>query len=183
MLTYEHDSGDIVIDFPDGPVRVKPPRFGAMKRLRAERHRLAWESEDAIAAWETDHPEPALPALLEDGTTDVAATAEWSRVVTRRRSERDAFQETTQLDGSVRWWRLCLEGDDTFKGLAVDPVPADADDWPGDLLYDFRPVVRKPVAELTVEELEELQPTIDQVFRHWGKARSRSGRTNGQTAG
>lgn len=164
MLTYL-DSGEIIIDdFPDGEVTVRPPRFGAMKRLRAERARLARAGETQIAAWDAEHP------TGDDDEPEVRA---------RRATDRLLAVEAINLDAAAEWWKLVLLGDDSFAGLADGKVPADTDDWPASLIYDFRPILK---ADAPVEAVLEAQPLVDQVFRHWGKGRSRSGATNGQMA-
>lgn len=177
MLTFDQESGNIVIDFETGPVTVRPPKFGAMRRLRAERSRINLAGRAKMEAWDAEHAPPAPEG--EDAPPE--DPLEQARLLV----ERSLAQEEVNLDGAVEWWSLVLKGDDngSFVSLVdAGTVPDDSDDWPADLLYDFRPTVRGNVADLSSEEINALQPVIDQIFRHWGKARFRSGPTPGQNS-
>lgn len=163
MITF-NDDGTTTIDFAGGPVTVRPPTFGALKRLRSERVRLARKAEDEIAAWEAAHPEP-----VGEGDEEPDPTA-----VTRRAEDRALAAEAANLGGTVAWWRLVLLGDDTFQRLSEGPVPDDPDDWPAALLYDVRPVIPP---NSTIDVILSAQSMPDQWVRHVGNGRSRS--TNG----
>lgn len=164
MIRFNED-GTTTIDFDSGPVTVKPPTFGGLKRLRSERVRLARKAEDDIAAWDAANPDPSEV----DGDPDPAA-------ITRRAEDRALAAEEANLAGTVAWWNLLLLGDDTFKPLADGPVPEDPDEWPAALLYDVRPVI-PPNSSLDV--ILSAQSLPDQWVRHVGNGRSRSGSTNG----
>lgn len=165
MLTFQ-DDGSITIDFGANAVRVKAPTFGGMKRLRAERVRLARDAAESTAKWRAEHPAP-------EGDDDASAVE-----IGLYNQEVVLATEEANLVASVAWWRLVLVGDDTFKKLAEADVPADTDEWPADLLYDFRSLPR-PGA--TLDDLLAAQSLIEQVFRWWGKGRSRSSDTPAAT--
>lgn len=152
-MIHLNDDGSITIDFAAGPVTVSAPTFGAMKRLRSDRVKLARQSADDTAKWEADHPRP-------EGDNEATAAE-----VVRWNEDRLLATEEANLAGSVAWWRLVLVGDDTFKRLTDDPVP-DPDEWPAALIYDFRAIPREGA---TFDELLAAQPLIERVFRHWGR--------------
>lgn len=156
MITFNSD-GTTTIDFDSGPVTVKPPTFGGLKRLRSERVRLARKAEDEIAAWDAAHPIP------DDDAADADPLA-----VTRRAEDRAIAAEEANLAGTVAWWRLVLLGDDTFKRLSEGTVPEDPDEWPAALLYDVRPVI-PPNSSLDV--ILSAQSLPDQWVRHVGNGR------------
>lgn len=162
-----NDDGTTTIDFPDGPVTIRPPTFGALKRLRAERRTLARKAEDQIAVWDEANPEPEPSE--EPSDAEIVAVA-------RRAEDRQFAAEEANLAATVAWWRLILLGDDTFKKLADGPVPENPDDWPAALLFDVRPVI-PPNSSLDV--ILSAQSVPDQWVRHVGNAHSRSGHTNG----
>lgn len=157
-----NEDGTLDIDFPQGKVTVRPPTFGGMKRLRADRTRFAQRAADEMRQWEIDHPAPPEDAEVAD--------------LARHAENRLEATEATNLAASVDFWKLVLLGDETFQKLADGPVPSDPDDWPASLLYDFRAIVPK---DATVEQLLGAQPLPDQWFRHVGNSRSRSGVTAG----
>lgn len=165
MISYDKTDGSIVIDFPDGPVRVMPPTFGGLKRIKAERVRLVRAAQDAAARWETDNQAPDV----EDAT------------VTARHAE-DRLLKVEELNIGVTegWWRLILLGDEGFHMKIEGTVPPDPNDWPAGLLYDIRPI---PQPNASLAELLDAQSTPDKVVRHWGEAHSRPGPTTsaGQT--
>lgn len=161
-----NDDGSTTIDFAESVVRIKPPTFGALKRLRAERVRLARQAEAEIAEWDAAHP---APEATDDEEVDPLA-------VQRHTEDRSLAAEEANLNGTIGWWKLLLVGDDTFKGLAEDPVPEDPDEWPAALLYDVRPVI-PPNSSLDV--ILSSQSAPDRWVRHVANFRSRSGHTNG----
>lgn len=169
MITFNAD-GSTTIDFPDGPVTVKAPSFGGLKRLRAERVKLARTAQDDTARWETEHP---APEGTDDDPPDPTA-------VGRHAEDRSLAAEAANLASTVAWWTLLLRGDDTFKGLAEGTVPSDPDDWPAALLYDIRPVI-PPNSSLDV--ILSAQSTPDRWMRHVGEGHARygSGPNAGQT--
>lgn len=156
MIRFNED-GTTTIDFDTGPVTVRPPTFGGLKRLRSERVRLARKAEDDITAWDAANPAPDEDA----GLVDPAA-------VTRRAEDRALAAEEANLAGTVAWWKLLLLGDDTFKKLSDGAVPEDPDEWPAALLYDVRPVI-PPNSSLDV--ILSAQSLPDQWVRHVGNGR------------
>lgn len=163
MIEFDNSDGSMVIEFPQGAVRVKAPTFGGFKRLRAERVRLARVAQDQLTAWEAEHPVP------EGDDVDPVEIA-------RHAEDRILAVEAANLTATEAWWRLLLVGDDTFKGLAETPVPEDVDDWPPSLLVDIRPAIP---AGSSVEVILSAQSMPDQWMRHVGLGRSRSGPMNG----
>lgn len=153
MISFDESDGSTTIQFPDGPVRIRPPRFGELRRLRAERNRLARAAVEQIAAWDAEHPEP------EGDPVDPA-------VLVRYREDRVMAVEEINLESTVAWWRLILLGDDTFGKLSETPVPSDVDLWPAALLFDIRPLVP---ANSTIDVLMSAQSTPDRWIRHVGK--------------
>lgn len=131
-------------------VILRPPKYGALKRLRAERERL----NEAAYARMAELPE--IPAAGEtEGVDDPGTRARLAR-------ERVAAVAEINLDAAVSFWRFVMFGDDTFKGLAEPAPPDDVDEWPAALIMDAR--------DITTEI-----GLVDRVFNHWGKVRSRSG--------
>lgn len=164
MLTFE-DDGSITIDFPDGPVRVKPPTFGGLKRLKADRVRFARTAQDAMLAWEEANPAP--------DAEDAVATSRWAE-------DRIMATDDAHLAAAVSWWSEVLLGDESFKTLVESgSVPPDPDEWPAGLLYDFKPPLPalQGDAKYTTDQLLSLQSMPDQALRHWGNGRCRSGST------
>lgn len=173
MISFLPD-GTIQIDgFPDGPVTVRPPTYGGLKRLRAERVRVARDAEDKIDRWEAEHPAPEG----EEADTDPHAA-------TRREEDRLIAIQDANHEAAIGWWRLILVGDDSFAKLADGKVPDDADDWPAELIFDVRPLLpRLPEGQThSVETIMAAQSTPDRIMRHFGLGRSRSssGESNGQ---
>jgi hypothetical protein len=125
MLDFCLD-GTIKIDFEnDKPsVVVKRPPFGAFKRLRAE----AQDRQDKQLALRTELLERARidkeEREAEDAPDDV-----------KNRPPFNALGEIEEAAADMisSWWLLALRGDDTFKGLATQPVP-EPDDWPAYLV-------------------------------------------------
>lgn len=167
-MIHFHEDGSSTIDFPNGPITIKAPTFGALKRLRSERVRLARKSEDDLAQWDAQNPEPGGEG---DNSPDPVA-------IGRHKEDRVVAAEQFNLAATEAWWRLILLGDDTFKCLAEGDVPEDVDEWPSALIFDVRPVV-PPGATLDV--LLSAQSAPDRWVRHVANFRSRSG--NGAAAG
>lgn len=114
MFDLNDSTGEITIDFDetaeDGSVSatkvvVAPPRtFGSLKRLRAEVEKINGD-RDALATQYRD--DPAI------GATEMI-------------SKLNNFIE----DAIMRWWRLVMTGDESYKGQASPPPPDDIDAWP-----------------------------------------------------
>jgi hypothetical protein len=121
------DDGSIAIDFEIPPtdesgepttkqIVVKaPPTFGAYKRLRAQVETV-------------NQPYQQLTAQIaaEQAEAKAAGVANPSTAVTVTVGQLNAATE----DGAVAWWNFVMNGDDSFKGLAQEPPPADQDAWP-----------------------------------------------------
>lgn len=162
MIRFDKTDGSITIDFVSGPVRVHAPTFGGLKRLRAERVRLARQAQDKLKAWEAEHPEPEDHGTLgEDDYVPADPDA-----AARYNEDRVIAAEQINLEAIEVWWRLVLQGDESFKKLADGPVPDDVDEWPAFLLYDIRPAI-PPNSSLDV--ILSAQSTPDRVVRHWGE--------------
>lgn len=159
-LTFDEETGNIVIDFPDAPhkedriVTVRPPKYGALKRLRAEREKIANEANRQME----DLPEIPAPIESDDPELVKADAEERTKLGNERLKAITEINEQTM----ATWWKFVLSGDDAFAGLADRPIPADVDDWPSELLIDFRESPLMPMI-------------VDRMFQHWGKVRSRSG--------
>ena len=174
MIRFDKSDGSITIDFAAGPVRLHAPTFGGLKRLRAERVRLARVAQDKITAWEVEHPGPEDQGVEgEDGFVPADPIE-----VARHAEDRILALEAASLESTEAWWRLIFDGDETFKKLAESSVPTDVDDWPASLLFDIRPVIA-PNSSLDV--ILSAQSTPDRVVRFWGEGRSSSGPGNGPT--
>lgn len=163
-IDFNEDTGEITIEFdPRTTVVVSPPKYGQLKRLRAEREALYRDANEKLEAL-AKVPDPLEFNGTEGYTPDQVAEmvkddAERRALLGRERLE--AFAEINE-QGLERWWRFVIVGDDSFKGLGNQAVPKDVDDWPAELLTDARESVVVP-------------GIIDRMFNHWGKVRSRSG--------
>lgn len=160
--------GTITIDFddPTGQVTIRPPKYGAFKRLRHERERLAEQMAEALAAL------PILDSLPAAGDQSEGAQDIRARLTPAYRA-RLAESQDLVADTLAATWRLIFLGHgDDFAGLATPAPPESADEWPAELLVDAGEI-----------EIVNGQPTrtndtlLDAVFKHWGKARYRSGPT------
>lgn len=172
MISFDKTDGSVTIDFVSGPVRLHAPTFGGLKRLRADRVRLAREAQDKMAVWDTDHPVPEERGTFgEPGyePPDEAAMA-------RRAEDRVLASEQVNLEATEAWWRLVLIGDESFKKLADSPVPDDVDEWPAGLIFDVRQII-PPNASLDL--LLAAQSTPDRLVRHWGEVHSAPGSGSG----
>ncbi len=167
------DDGSLQIDFGEGvPTTIQPPKFGAMKRLRAERDKLAINGAKMIAALGGEPEPPEIPEPVEgeelpeqsDDERRMAAID----LATRQREYNRAVEEIN-LNVSVQWWRLVLIGDETFKGLASPAPPDDPDEWPAGLLFDIKPIPRNADGSINFAGIEP--SLLDRIFQHWGKAR------------
>lgn len=172
MISFDKTDGSVTIDFAAGPVRLHAPTFGGLKRLRAERVRLARAAQDKLTAWDADHPAPEDVGTEGEPGFEPADEAE----VARRAEDRVMAAEQANLEATEAWWRLVLVGDDSFKKLAEGPVPDDVDEWPAGLLYDVRQII-PPNSSLDV--ILAAQSTPDRMVRHWGEVHSAPGSGSG----
>lgn len=163
------DDGSTVIEFPDKSVTIRPPKYGALKRLDAERERISDEVAEKIAAWEKLEPIPdAKPEPTEEEADERA------RII-RLHRERVETINRLNLDSMIAMWKFILLGNrgsdgGDFDGLA-DPKPSDdPDEWPGALLFDWR-------EPFTIEgdQVKANASLLDQLFQHWKKVRYRPG--------
>lgn len=159
MLTFDDETGNVIIEGFDLPVVLRPPKYGHMKRLKAERNRIAEETRQRSLA---------LPAIPDPGDEEGVNDADTRARLGRERVE---MIEQLNLDTMEQFWRFIFFGDDSCVGLADPAPPVDADEWPAELLFDSRPIIRgdNGVPIVTAESV------FDRMFTHWGKVRSRSG--------
>lgn len=188
MLTL-NDDGSITIEFPpfegadDGIVKIPPPKWGAYKRIRAERERIA---DELVVKVEALDPLDAMPAA-NDVSDDAKEKRKELNPLYRKR-QRDVQDMTG--DSLVATWRFILLGDrkpdesgpqgsttGSFDGLAVPRPPDDPDEWPAELLIDAGDidVEAGPNGPRLVRTNDTL---LEAVHKHWGKARFRSGPTD-----
>lgn len=157
------DDGRVIMDFPTGPVTIKPPTWGAYKRIRAERQRLVDEMQERI-----DAKEPLEP-LPDAGDTSADAQIDRAKRIPLWVARRDENQEiVADTLGKVWQFIMCSPG----ENLAESPPPADPDDWPTELLLDAGDF--EIVGDRAVRTNETI---LEAVMQHWGKARWRSGAT------
>jgi hypothetical protein len=164
------DDGTAVIEFPSGPVTIRPPKYGALKRLDAERQRISDQVADVIMGFGKLEP---IPKEQPEPTDE--ERAERTRIVRLHRARVEQINELN-LDSMIQMWRFILlgnrgtEGGGDFDGLA-DPRPSsDPDEWPGSLLYDHR----EPFT-LDGDDLVANVSLLDRMFQHWKKVRFRPG--------
>lgn len=181
MIDWNDSTGTFTIAFDSGPVTVRPPTFGGMKRLRRSRADFAEEARKRIAALPdlpvVEPPEP--PDSADEEAAALHADALVAAAETRQAAIREQSQavEDINLEESVNFWKLVLIGDETFRGLADPKPPADTDDWPPPLIYDIREIPRGTDgrflrnADGSLDLTTMPLPLIDRVFQFWGKAR------------
>lgn len=176
MIELNDDDGTIAIDFPNptGKVILRPPKYGAYRRLQGERQRAMAEMTEQIAAL------PPLEELPKDSDAETPEQLEANQKARQRLGpiyqERVLEVQDLQVDALRKVWKLILIGtageNGDFASLATPPPPDDPDEWPIELLVDAGDLV------VVGGKLTRTNPTvIDTVLRHWGKAHFRSGPT------
>lgn len=155
------DDGSAVMDFPSGPVTIKPPTWGAYKRIRAQRAKLTEEMQTALDAAEPLDPLPDA----EDQSADAQITR--GLLIPKYIARRDQNQEIVAGMLAKLWQFIMLD-----ENLADPKPPTDPDDWPTELLLDAGEF------EMVGDRAVRTNDTIlESVLMHWGKARWRSGGT------
>lgn len=130
MYQLNDQTGEITIEFPDfGTVTIKHLKFGAYRRIRAERQRVAQDITAQITAL------PDLPPIPTADDASPEASTERARLVSAYQ-ERLLQAQDLQSDGLARIWRFILLGDESFAGVATPKPPDDTDDWPAELFVD-----------------------------------------------
>lgn len=183
--------GTITIEFPEptGLVTIQPPKWGAYKRIRRERERIQEALLEKVAELDTLD---AMPATDDNSEEAKEKRKELSPKYRARRHEIEALtsdslgetwrfmllgnRKPAQDDGAGTGTMTAPSGD--FDGLAVTPrPPEDLDDWPTELFID--------AADLEIglggAVIRTNETLLDQVHKHWGKARFRSGSTPAET--
>lgn len=156
MYNLNDDTGEITIDFPDfGTVTIKHLKFGAYRRIRAERVRIAQEGQDRMLEL------PDLAPLPDAGDTSATAAEDRIRLNAAYQARILEIQDITS-ERLTAIWRFILIGDESFAGAATPRPPEDTDEWPAEMFVDGG--------------------MLDAVMAHLGKAhRSRSGPTQNGT--
>lgn len=174
MITFDDATGAILIDDFEPAVTIRPPKFGHLKRLRAERDRIG----------DADHREVLLLPALEEipEAKDDETPEEKEERLRIKIAIRDRAREIERIhyEHMVEIWRFIMVGasDGSCVGLASPAPPENPDDWPADLIFDTHDGMRIDADGRLILQEETL---LDRVFHHWGKARSRSGSTPAPT--
>lgn len=175
------DDGTVTIDFPDptGKVTLRPPKYGAYRRLQNERQREVGNMTEKAALL------PKLDPIPRDQSDDTPETIEKNQEERRRLGPiyqaRILEMQDYSVDALANVWRMILLGssgpDGDFAPLATaedgKTIPEDRDDWPIELLVDVSDLIVNDDGTVTRAD----PPILDTVLRHWGKARWGSGRT------
>lgn len=188
MLTFR-DDGTIEIEF-DGPddtttlVTIRPPKYGAYKRIRRERERIA----EALQREMDDLP--VLDSMPGDSDETDEAKAKRAELRPLYRERRRLLEDMTSASLQETWRFILLgnrvppeddgsgtgtqtSGSGDFDGLGEPRPPTDFDEWPAALFVD--------AGDLTLDSNGNVirlnETLLDAVHKHWGKVRSRSGST------
>jgi hypothetical protein len=159
------DNGDIEIEFDDKTVTIRPPRYGALKRLDRERERISDIVAEKIAAFDKLDP---IPKAADDETDE--QRAERVRIVKLHRERVDQINQLN-VESMIEMWTFILFGHgEDFKGLAQPEPPRDPDEWPGSLIFDHHELF-----SMNGDQLVANASLLDRVFLHWKKVRYRPG--------
>lgn len=145
MLHLNDQNGEIQIDFPDAPtVTIKPLKFGAYRRIRAEQNRIATENQAKQEAL------PPLDEMPPNDDTSPEATTKRARVIFSAQMRLSEAQDLL-AESLVAIWKFILLGNEQFQGCAMPRPSEDPDEWPMEMLVD--------------------RTMLDAVMEHLGKVR------------
>jgi hypothetical protein len=148
MMTL-NDDGTATLEFqrPDAttfPVTIRRPTVGQFRRMRTE-------ARDALKV--------AAQMLAEDREND---EVDDSTMLER--------YEEAMYEATMRWWKLCLIGDDTFAGMAeprADIVALGEDNWPSYLIHGG---AEHETTGTDGSSLVAKTGTAQELLAHWQRA-------------